>query len=177
MKFSKDHNFFALLSVFFLSVYIGSCFLPEVEEPPLPKDYPTRVAIDTRRFSPISFNDSLELIIVNAYYKAFPNELGLCIYGHYVGDEVVAVGLHADSTITGFGYVRIFCPEDYNGYSVIGDVHSHPRADNPAYPCMLSQQDYFSLLASNYAASVVYCGNGSGVMTFRDGRWWNFAWR
>ena len=156
--------------------YAGGCFLPRPQEA-LPEGYPTREVIDTRQFDNVLLNDSLKLVIHSAYFAALPNEMGLCIYGYYYDGTIFVTGLRADSTISAAGYVNIFCTEEEEDDPVIGDVHSHPLATNPAFPCVASRQDYFSLLIDNHAVSVIYCGNGSGVIIFRDGRWWDFAWR
>ncbi|KKL24242.1 hypothetical protein LCGC14_2417300 [marine sediment metagenome] len=155
-----------------------SCYTATHETAPvLPEGYPTREVIDTKKFDRLVFGDSLALVVASAYYAAFPNELGLCIYGNYSpSGTIIVVGLHADSAHTEEGQVRIFCEEEGDP-PVIGSIHSHPGAANPAYPCTPSPQDYATLLTSDRGVMVIYCGNGSGVTVFRGGRQWNFAWR
>lgn len=164
-------------AILFVGGLIGSCFLPQQEEDQLSEGFPTREVVDTRPFDHLVASDSLKLVIVDAFFKALPNEMGLCIYGYFYGDTIVVTALRADSTISAEGFVHIFCTEKEGDDPILGDAHSHPGATNPAYPCFPSQQDYFSLLLDNHAIMVIYCGNGSGVTVFRDGRWWNFAWR
>lgn len=169
-----------LVSVLVLAISVKGCYIATHETSgALPKGYPTREVVDTKQFERLLLNDSLTLVVVNAYYAAFPKEMGLCIYGHYSPDKSIIVeGLDADSVYTRESQVRIFCTEAKGeGAPIIGNIHSHPMARNPAYPCVPSQQDYFSLLTGNLGVQVIYCANGSGVTMFRDGRWWNFAWR
>ena len=155
-----------------------SCYVATHQPPELPQGYPTREVVDTRKFDRLFLSDSLALVVASAYYAAFPNELGFCIYGDYSSSGTITVeALRADSVHTDEGQVRIFCEVTDEGPAIIGNVHSHPRASNPAYPCTPSPQDYFALLSSDRGVMVIYCGNGSGVTVFRDGRQWNFAWR
>lgn len=157
-----------------LLVVSHSCYIATHKVPTLPQGYPTREVVDTRKFKDIAFNDSLGLVIVDAFYQALPNEMGLCIYGSYDDGNIEITGIKADSTSANPRKVDTFCVK--NG-PIIGWVHSHPLFRNPAYPCTPSQQDYLSLLVDNLALMVIYCANGSGVTVFRDGRWWIFAWR
>ena len=156
-----------------------ACYIATHSAPPvLPENYPTREVIDTKKFDRLLLNDSLTLVVAGAYYSAFPKEMGLCIYGEYTnGGSIVVTGLRADSVFTEENQVRIFCTELEEDAPIIGNVHSHPGAGNPAFPCTPSQQDYFALLTGNLGVQVIYCANGSGVTVFRDGRWWVFAWR
>ncbi len=167
-----------LILVVILAVSVKGCYTATHETAPvLSEGYPTREVIDTKKFDRLVFGDSLALVVASAYYVAFPNELGLCIYGSYSpGGTIVVVGLRADSAHTEEGQVRIFCEEE-DDPPVIGSIHSHPGAANPAYPCTPSPQDYATLLTSDRGVMVIYCGNGSGVTVFRGGRQWNFAWR
>ena len=166
----------ALGATLVFSVY--ACYTATHQTPTLPKGYPTREVIDTKKFDRLVFGDSLALVVASSYYAAFPNELGLCIYGSYSpGGTIIVVGLHADSAHTEEGQVRIFCEEENADPPVIGSIHSHPGAATPAYPCTPSPQDYATLLTSDRGVMVIYCGNGSGVTVFRGGRQWNFAWR
>ena len=179
MKFSlvkKIFNFFISIGVL---IFFGhACYIATHNTLTLPVGYPTREVVDTKKFERLLLNDSLTLIVVSAYYQAFPKEMGLCIYGEYVGDgNIVVKGLRADSVFTQENQVRIFCTEEEGDAPIIGNVHSHPGAWNPAFPCTPSQQDYFALLTGNSGVQVIYCANGSVVTVFRDGRWWNFAWR
>ena len=151
-----------------------ACYTATFAVPALPENFPTREVVNTKKIESISFGDSLSLVIVDSFYKALPNEMGLCIYGTFLGGDITVTSLWADSTSASVTQVDTFCKK--NG-PIIGWIHSHPLARNPAYPCMPSQQDYLSLLIDNLAVMVIYCANGSGVTVFRDGRWWNFAWR
>ena len=161
-----------------LAVSVKACYIATHETTVLPQGYPTREVVDTKQFDRLRLNDSLTLVVASAYYAAFPNEMGLCIFGDYNdGGTITVTALSADSVHTEEGQVQIFCEITDEGPPIIGNVHSHPGASNPAYPCTPSQQDYFSLLTSGRGVMVIYCGNGSGVTVFRDGRWWNFAWR
>ena len=171
-----------VVTLLFFSGILGllsfSCYIATNEVGVLPQGYPTREVVDTRKFDRLFLSDSLALVVASAYYAAFPNELGFCIYGDYSIDGTITVAaLRADSIHTDEGRVRIFCEVTDEGPAIIGNVHSHPRASNPAYPCTPSPQDYFALLSSDRGVMVIYCGNGSGVTVFRDGRQWNFAWR
>ena len=161
-----------------LGISVKACYI-STQESVLPQGYPTHEVVDTKQFDRLLLDDSLALVVVNAYYAAFPNEMGFCIFGDYSdGGSIIVTGLHADSVHTEEGQVRIFCEIPEAGEPpIIGNVHSHPGARDPAFPCVPSQQDYFALLAGDRGVMVVYCGNGSGVTVFRDGRWWNFAWR
>jgi len=161
-----------------LGISVKACYVA-TQEGTLPQGYPTREVVDTKQFERLQLNDSLTLVVASAYYSAFPNELGLCIYGDYNSNGTITVaGLQADSMHAEAGRVEIFCEEEEDdGPAIIGNVHSHPGAQNPVYPCMPSPQDYYSLLASNLGVMVIYCANGSGVTVFRGGRQWNFAWR
>lgn len=172
-----SHTTLTILTVIFATLWIGSCFLPRIEERTLPYGYPTRMVVDTKQFERLEVNDSLTLVIIDAYFKALPDEMGLCIYGRYEDGTIVVTGLSADSVFPSRHRIQIFCTEAEEYDPIIGDIHSHPGASNPAYPCWASPQDYYGLLVANYGVSVIYCGNGSGVTIFRDGRWWNFAWR
>lgn len=175
---APDSRIVITLIVVLLAWWGTSCFLPRPQpEVWPPEGFPIREVVDTKRFDHLELNDSLSLVVVNAYFKALPNEMGLCIYGHYRDSTIVVVGLHADSVFTSRSRIAIFCEDTIDGVPIIGDIHSHPTASNPAYPCVASPLDYYSLLVDNYGVLVVYCGNGSGVTIFRDGRWWNFAWR
>ena len=168
--------FVALIAL--LGISVKACYTATPETAILPKGYPTREVVDTRKFERLFLSDSLALVVASAYYAAFPNELGFCIYGDYSSNgTITVVALRADSVHTDEGQVRIFCEVTNEGPAIIGNVHSHPRASNPAYPCTPSPQDYFALLSSDRGVMVIYCGNGSGVTVFRDGRQWNFAWR
>lgn len=157
-----------------LGLSVKACVVATHQAPAFPEGFPTREVVDTRKFKGIAFNDSLGLVIVDAFYQALPNEMGLCIYGSYDDGDIEIIGIKADSTSANPRKVDTFCVD--NG-PIIGWVHSHPLFRNPAYPCTPSQQDYLSLLVDNLALMVIYCANGSGVTVFRDGRWWIFAWR
>ncbi|KKM99969.1 hypothetical protein LCGC14_1142630 [marine sediment metagenome] len=168
-----------LALILVLALAAKGCYTATYDSLALPQGYPTREVVDTKQFERLQLNDSLTLVVASAYYSAFPNELGLCIYGDYNSNGTITVaGLQADSMHAEAGRVEIFCEEEEDdGPAIIGNVHSHPGAQNPVYPCMPSPQDYYSLLASNLGVMVIYCANGSGVTVFRGGRQWNFAWR
>ena len=169
--------FFASLG-FLLGISTKACYIATHETAVLPENYPTREVVDTKQFDRLLLNDSLTLIVASAYYSAFPKEMGLCIYGEYTdGGSIIVTGLHADSVFTAENEVRIFCTESEGDTPIIGNIHSHPGARNPAFPCTPSQQDYSTLLTGDLGVQVIYCANGSGVTVFRDGRWWVFAWR
>ncbi len=175
-------SFFFMVIAALVSVVVVltsyACYIATHESTLLPGGYPTREVVDTRQFDRLRLSDSLALVVASAYYRAFPNELGFCIYGDYSdGGTITVTALHADSVHTDAGQVHIFCEVKDEGPPIIGNIHSHPGATNPAYPCTPSPQDYFSLFSSNRGVMVIYCGNGSGVTVFRDGRQWNFAWR
>ena len=173
-----DHLAIFLALIVLLAVSVKACYPGTIETDIPPVGYPTREVVDTRQFDRLHLSDSLALVIASAYYAAFPNELGLCIYGEYSDSKTITIAeLRADSVHTDTEQVRIFCEESDTGPPIIGNVHSHPRALNPAYPCMPSLHDYAALLTGDRGVMVIYCGNGSGVTVFRGGRQWNFAWR
>lgn len=167
-----------LALVFVLTISAKACYIATSKTGTLPQGYPTREVVDTKQFERLILSDSLALFVASSYYAAFPNEMGLCIFGDYSsGGTIIVTAIHADSVHTEEGQVHIFCEIKDGGPPIIGNIHSHPGATNPAYPCTPSPQDYFSLLTGDQGVMVIYCGNGSGVTVFRDGRQWNFAWR
>ena len=175
---APDSRIVIVLIVVLLAWWGASCFIPrtQIEGWP-PEGFPIREVVDTKQFEHLEVSDSLRLVIVDAYFKALPNEMGLCIYGHYSNSTIVVTGVRADSIQTERNRVEIFCTEEEGDDPIIGDIHSHPGAVNPAHPCGASPLDYWGLLTENFGIAIIYCGNGSGVTIVRDGRWWNFAWR